>query len=1377
MKKIYILFITILSLHSFAQKDNSRYYNSWRLGLNLGGAWQTADYRSCWGMAGGFTLEKGLGENSTNFFSFAIRGRYLAANTYGMDFNRNYNIKDNYAYNGKNDVKVNYVDSMPANRRYVYDNYKMTLGEGSLELQLTFNRLRERTGVLLNIWGGVGFTSYRTKSDLLDADGKMYNFSQLDSTGSQSSVINKYNSIIDKKYESNAHGSKNGNLITFSPSLGIGLGYQFSPGFSMLWEYKLTLPQGANADLLDGRFGNNNDAIGGNNDYYHYTGLNLVFTLRGKHKNNTVNETTYTNTVVPTQSVTPTNTVVVVPTQSITPTNTVVVTPPAGEKPIVSFVMPSSSGQTTNSSIYRVSATVLNVTSVSQIQFKFNGINHSGFTFNAQSHILEYDATLQNGNNIFQITATNTAGTNSKTSVIIFEHPKPAGVPPTVSITNPAVCPTSYKINQFAMSAIVTNVNLASDIVVKLNNTLVTNFTYNSANGQVNALLNMVNGNNTIEVKASNNYGSDSKTCVIECTKLAQTTEPPVVTFITPLQSGNVSVTQTYMVKAQILNINNQNDATITLNGTPVAFTYNAATKQVLFTANLRNGSNPVVISASNAGGSDTKTTDIVYSERKISTGKAPIVNLVNPALINNSTDNAATALKLSVLNVSSNNEIKVSINGNNISNFTYNATNQDLDFSTNLVLGNNIIVVNGTNQYGSDSKTIYIMYTPKVEMKTPPSVIITNPANPMATAASSSYVFKAIITNVGSAAGLTVKLNGVAVTNFTYDGHNLNFPTTLSSGNNTFEVKATNNDGTDVKSVNINYKAKIVSIPPVVSLINPALPNNATDNSSISFKLSVINVNSKNDIELTFNGAVQPNFTYNTTTKEVDYVTNLAEGNNTIVVKGTNSFGVDSKQINVTYTPKIALKTPPIVTIANPVNSGSTVQSANYIFRATLTNIPTNNGIAVKFNGNVVTNFTYDGFNLNYPATLVSGNNTIEIVANNNDGSDLKTASVNYKAKVVGVPPIVNLINPSMPDNATDNSNIVMKLSVINVTSGNDIGVMFNNVPFTNFTYDVNTKEVNFSNSLISGNNTIVVKGTNAFGTDSKQINITYTPKVEVKLPPVINFIRPNSSSSNIQAPNYLFRATITNVSTTAGLVVKLNGNVVTNFTYDGLTLSCNQPMNIGNNTFEITANNNDGTDTKNVSVNYTPKPKPPVVTILNPVNTPTVTTGAYDFQFKVMNATQSQIEVLLNGNAITQYNFVNNTGTFTAELKEDENSLSVKATNNDGTITKTENIIYNRSRFGNVETTTMVICHTPPGNSGASETITIPLNAWPAHQAHGDVAGACPKNDSGNNNNNNNNNDNNNKPKVNPRANPRTQTPGTTAPKDSTNTPKSPR
>lgn len=37
------------------------------------------------------------------------------------------------------------------------------------------------------------------------------------------------------------------------------------------------------------------------------------------------------------------------------------------------------------------------------------------------------------------------------------------------------------------------------------------------------------------------------------------------------------------------------------------------------------------------------------------------------------------------------------------------------------------------------------------------------------------------------------------------------------------------------------------------------------------------------------------------------------------------------------------------------------------------------------------------------------------------------------------------------------------------------------------------------------------------------------------------------------------------------------------------------------------------------------------------------------------------------------------------------------------------------------------ITICHIPPGNPANAHTITISINAWPAHQAHGDYEGSC--------------------------------------------------
>jgi hypothetical protein len=1245
MKKLYFLIAFSISLISISQNDYSRYYNSWRLGLNLGGAWQTADYRSCWGMAGGITLEKGFHENATNIFSLAIRGRYLAANTYGMDFNRNYDVKGNDAYNGKYDSKVNFVDSVSFGKQYVYDNYKMKLGEGSLELQITFNRLRERTHVLFNLWGGIGFTSYQTKSDLLDGSGNIYDFSLVDSTGNKTKALNTYNGLIDKKYESYAYGSKNGNLFTFSPSLGIGLGYQFSPGFSMLWEYKVTFPQGTNADLLDGKLAANRDFFG-SNDYYHYTGLNLLFTLRGKKKTKTPkDESVYTNTVVPTQTVVaPTNSVIAPPTNTVVTNTQPTVTAP---KPIISFITPPVNGHVVTVAPYKISAQILNVASANQIQFKFNGVAYTNFSFNTQTHILEYNSTLNIGSNAIQIIATNAGGQDNKSTTVVYDQPKPTVI-------------------------------------------------------------------------------------------------PPIVTYINPVQAGYVSSTQNYTVQAQVLNVTAQNQIAVYYNGISTPFIYNATTKQIAFTANLNPGSNALSITASNAGGVDTKTTTVVYNKPS-AVVNAPIVTFINPAQPGSVSSEQNYTVKAQVLNVTAQKQITVYQNGIAVA-FNYNLANKQLEFEANLIVGTNTINITASNSSGEDTKTTTVIYNPPVVFVEPPVVTFLNPSQTGTVVSTLTYTVKAKVLNVTAQNQIAVYFNSSPIP-FQYNSATklVAFVANLNPSSNAISITANNTGGSDTKTTSIVYRElKAAGIPPVVSLINPATTINASDDANYNFKLGVINVSGKSDIEVLFNGVAQTNFNYNTTVKEMFFNTNLIPGNNTLSVKGTSQYGSDIKIITVNYTPHVELKTPPMVNITNPLTA-TTTSNSNYIFKATVANMPTNVGIVVKYNGVVVTNYSYDGFNVTFDTTLVQGNNTFEVTATNMDGADSKSASVNYKIKAAPVFPVVNLINPASPTNSSNAANYNFKLSVLNVNSNADIEVTFNGLVQNNFTYDVNTKELVFLATLMVGNNTLIVKGTNQFGNDSKQIAVVYNPKIKLKTPPLITISMPVNGNGSSQIPNYNFMATVTNIESATGITAKYNGVVKTNFTYDGLNFGYTDILNTGANSLEITATNPDGNDVKTAIVSYKPKalPKPPVVTIFQPTATPTVGTVPYNFSFKATNVTQNQIQVFLNNTPITQFNFVGSMGSFVTNLVKGGNTLLVKATNFDGTDSKTE-ILYLKEPPPPIDTTrnagglttntttsnngnrTEVICH--KSATAAPVTMTIPVNLLPFHLSHGDSKGACP-------------------------------------------------
>jgi PKD repeat protein len=215
----------------------------------------------------------------------------------------------------------------------------------------------------------------------------------------------------------------------------------------------------------------------------------------------------------------------------------------------------------------------------------------------------------------------------------------------------------------------------------------------------------------------------------------------------------------------------------------------------------------------------------------------------------------------------------------------------------------------------------------------------------------------------------------------------------------------------------------------------------------------------------------------------------------------------------------------------------------------------------------------------------------------------------------------------------------------------------------------------------------------------------------------------------------------------------VKYNNVPVSNYTYDGFNLSYSAALNNGSNTLEISATNSDGNDIKTATVIYRQKValRPPVVNIINPTSVPTVTFSNYNFEFTATNVVKSQVQVFLNGNPVSIFKFVAPSGSFIENLVAGTNTVTVIATNNDGTDTKTETIIYvmqeeinpthteptGTSTPTTTTTTTtttdttsnkITICHIPPGNNQNPQTISIPLSAWPAHKAHGDSLGACP-------------------------------------------------
>ena len=174
MKKILLTLITFVITISCinAQYINYQDDSGWNFGLNFGGTWQpkepfysltdTIFSRSYAGFSGGFTFGKAIYEKEGKFFSFDLRFRYLKGKNYGWIA-----LADSFA---TPNIMPGSSDSV-----YAYHNYKMKLNEFNLEGVLTLNRLRERTGIILYGFGGVGLNYYGVSRDVLDNSAGFFN--------------------------------------------------------------------------------------------------------------------------------------------------------------------------------------------------------------------------------------------------------------------------------------------------------------------------------------------------------------------------------------------------------------------------------------------------------------------------------------------------------------------------------------------------------------------------------------------------------------------------------------------------------------------------------------------------------------------------------------------------------------------------------------------------------------------------------------------------------------------------------------------------------------------------------------------------------------------------------------------------------------------------------------------------------------------------------------------------------------------------------------------------------------------------------------------------------------------------------------------------
>ncbi|MDR0801264.1 hypothetical protein [Fluviicola sp.] len=765
----------------------------------------------------------------------------------------------------------------------------------------------------------------------------------------------------------------------------------------------------------------------------------------------------------------------------------------------------------------------------------------------------------------------------------------------------------------------------------------------------------------------------------------ATVNNPPVVDIINPSVTGTTVNSNSYVIKGRIQNVSSGSNVIFRQNGNYITnFSFNPSTQDFQCVVTLIPGQNMFELTGTNDFGSDMDQTVINYIRE---TPTPPVVTYSNPASNPITVQSPLFNLTGTVLNVSGKDQITMTLNGSPV-NFNYNESTREITSILNLITGSNMVTTTGTNQYGTDSKTVTIIYQSQ-QMVQLPVVYFVNPNINPYTVTQNTFTLNADVLNVDDAQHVSFKQNGTVNNNFAYNAQTNKFSgnVVLSPGQNVFEVIGTNVAGMASATTIIIYDRPAPK-PPIVTITNPSVNPQETYGSVFNLNATVLNVTQKNQVKVTLNGTDLPNFIYNSGTNGVTETLNLVTGANVVTVTGTNTDGTDSKQTTIIYKPAIVVQ-PPVVQFTNPnVDPYSTTSSA-YNVTASVLNVDSQSGVNVNINGTNITNFTFVNSVASFPVNLIEGANIITVTGTNSAGTASEPQTILYRKLVTVQPPVVSFIDPNVSPATSFNATYLVKARVRFVSSASQIVLKINGQTSANFTYTASSEMMEFTTGLVNGSNVIEITATNTAGSDSKTTLISYHVP-NPTLPPVVTITYPANNPQTVNVANSNVTATVLNVDNQQQIQVLVNGNVTTAFTYSTATkvLEMNTPLNLGTNTVKITANNPAGTasDETQIILKREEVIKPPFVTFINPASPGQVVSNeTYVVKAHVLNVTtQSQIVLKEDGLVVNPgfwtFNPSTNEVTFNHNLNAGNNVFEITGTNAGGTHTASTSVTYKK-------------------------------------------------------------------------------------------------
>ncbi|HXC04921.1 MAG TPA: hypothetical protein VNZ86_09230, partial [Bacteroidia bacterium] len=1201
MKQSYLLFsicfLVFLALplqHKAQNADNpNNLHNPVWLGFNGGGAWQTSNVGAQPGGGGGITLGKNYLTYTHSKLFWGWRFRYLGGITFGQDYTKNYGIANNAALNGTFDPTVDYVN----NGGFVYNNYMMTYSELNLEMLVGPNLIRKRTGSgpLVYLFGGIGLVKTQAFINAKDASGNMYAYAQYDTAArNQSMSVSDYiKSKLDNSYETVADGNANPTW-KLMPSLGLGLGYQIRNVFQIGAEYKITF---AGNTPIDGILwdANNNALISHNK--INYASLFIKFGFGGNNPHSTHTTSSHSD--------------------GYKGYNTVVTTPPpSGYPPLVFINSPNINPCAVTDNEGQVNAHIQNVPYAGDIQVTLNGTPVNSWHYNPADGMFSGDFNFIPGNNIIILYVSNSYGTDTKSQYfeytpVIRNYPAP---PPLITITSPGTNPFNSNSNQVDLTAIVNNVDQANEIQVKVNGTGFSNFYFDASTHILHFTAPLGSGNNYVYIQAMNNGGTDSKNLNIYYTPSYSEGLPPAILVTNPVLNPFLTNIPNVSVSAQIQNLGGNGQIQFTVNGqVHTDYTFDPGTGNLQYTFTSAPGNNYIYIRASNDLGIASKNLDVIYTP---AAPPAPGITITTPAYSPSTAASPTALVRAIVSNVMTQNQIQVSDNGIPITNFNFYPGSGTLEFVAPLSNGNNVFSITATPPGGTATQSTVINYaTPSIPR---PVITILTPLGRPYVTGTDRITVRATIDNIANFTQIQASL-GTQNESVVYNplNHIMEFNAMLDPGDNLFSIAANNAGGFDTKTVDVLYSPATLP-PPVVTIQYPNTPYN-TGFGNVVVKATILNVQNQNQIHVLLNGVSNANFSYSLLSKALVFSASLVYGNNTISILAANDAGSDNKEVEINYSnggsggggggggtgnlqPTLLITTP----TANPY-----VSPGNFIsITAATTHVSSRNDVHIQVNGVNLTAFSFDPATglVNFSSYLNPGSNSFYLNVSNSGGSDSKNLLVMY-SQAETPKPLITILSPNQNPFTSAVNNFVLEGKIEHITYPSQVQVKLNGQNFPNFGFNPVNGSLEISTVLVPGRNTFSINASNTAGSDEKVQDVDYSAAPS-GAKPVISVNVPTTNPYTTTSASFTLSASISNVYRPGDVQVNENGNVLGGAVFNPGTgiLQAGALLRPGSNSFTITASNSNGTDTRNIAVNFnTPAPIPaPVITITSPGGNP---------------------------------------------------------------------------------------------------------------------------------------------------------------------------